>query len=119
MLEGLSKVEMNTVHGSRRGVLYFRAGKMFVDSSAFAFVGTYTGPASGEVLAEMLTLRQTPINREASPPIAPVGQGGISNGLYSIHIRMLDSGNTGVRCSKTVKSTLATRHSITLAPTPV
>ena len=32
----------------------------------------------------------TPISEEATPPIAPVGQGGISNGLYSIHIRMLD-----------------------------
>jgi hypothetical protein len=35
----------------------------------------------------------------APPPIAPVQQGGISNGLYSIHTRMLDGidgGNTGV-----------------------
>jgi hypothetical protein len=41
----------------------------------------------------------TPISEEATPPIVPVGQGGISNGLYSIHIRMLDGidgGNTGV-----------------------
>src|SRR5258705_3456411 len=41
----------------------------------------------------------TPISEEAAPPISPVGQGGISNGLYSIHIRMLDGidgGNTGV-----------------------
>jgi hypothetical protein len=40
-----------------------------------------------------------PISEEAAPPIMPVGQGGISNGLYSIHIRMLDGidgGNTGV-----------------------
>jgi hypothetical protein len=41
----------------------------------------------------------TPINEEAAPPVLPVGQGGIKNGLYSIHIRMLDGidgGNTGV-----------------------
>ena len=145
MREGLYKVEMDTMHGSRRGVLYFRDGKMMGGSSAFAFIGTYTEPASSEVLAEMLTLRHnedrnfqpllktdtvtlslkgkqqggryyfeggapqlpgvafyammTPISREAAPPITPVEQGGISNGLYSIHIRMLDGidgGNTGV-----------------------
>jgi zinc/manganese transport system substrate-binding protein len=41
----------------------------------------------------------TPISEEVAPPITLVGQGGISNGLYSIHIRMLDGidgGNTGV-----------------------
>ena len=146
MLKGLYKAEMHTVHGSRRGVLYFYNGKMMGGSSAFAFIGTYTESASGEVLADMLTLRHnedrnfqpllktdivtltlkgtqqgeqyyfeggapqlpgiafyavmTPISEEAAPPITPVGQGGsISNGLYSIHIRMLDGidgGNTGV-----------------------
>jgi T3SS negative regulator,GrlR len=145
MLQGLYKVEMHTVHGSRRGVLYFYDGKMMGGSSAFAFIGTYREFASGEVLADMLTLRHnedrnfqpllktdivtltlkgrqqgdqyyfeggapqlpgvafyavmTPISEEAAPPISPVGQGGISNGLYSIHIRMLDGidgGNTGV-----------------------
>ena len=41
----------------------------------------------------------TLISEEATPPVVPVGQGGIQNGLYSIHIRMLDGidgGNTGV-----------------------
>ena len=57
MLEGLYKVEMHTVHGSRRGVLYFYDGKMLGGSSAFAFIGTYTEISSGEVLAEMSTLR--------------------------------------------------------------
>jgi hypothetical protein len=145
MLKGLYKVEMHTVHGSRRGVLYFYDGKMMGGSSAFAYVGTFKESAGGEVLADMLTLRHnkdrnfqpllktdivtltlkgrqqgeqyyfeggapqlpgvafyalmTPISEEAAPPITPVGQGGISNGLYSIHIRMLDGidgGNTGV-----------------------
>ena len=145
MLEGLYKVEMHTVHGSRRGVLYFYDGKMMGGSSAFAFIGTYTETPSGEVLANMFTLRHnedpsfqpllktdivtltlkgrqrgeqyyfegdapqlpgvafyaaiTPIRGEGTPPVTPVGPGGISNGLYSIHIRMLDGidgGNTGV-----------------------
>jgi hypothetical protein len=145
MLEGLYKVEMHNVHGSRRGVLYFYDGKMMGGSSAFAFIGTYTETPSGEVLAEMSTLRHnedpsfqpllktdivtltlkgkqrgeqyyfegdapqlpdvpfyatmTPISGEATPPVSPAGPGGISNGLYSIHIRMLDGidgGNTGV-----------------------
>jgi hypothetical protein len=41
----------------------------------------------------------TPISEEAAPPVVSAGQGGIGNGLYSIHIRMLDGidgGNTGV-----------------------
>jgi hypothetical protein len=44
----------------------------------------------------------TPISEAAAPPAPPavaVGAGGIRNGLYSIHIRMLDGidgGNTGV-----------------------
>ncbi|WP_029078389.1 hypothetical protein, partial [Bradyrhizobium sp. th.b2] len=57
MLKGLYKVEMHTVHGSRRGVLYFYDGKMMGGSSAFAFVGTFKESTGGEVLAEMLTLR--------------------------------------------------------------
>ena len=46
MLKGLYKVEMHTVHGSRRGVLYFYDGKMMGGSSAFAFIGTYTESAA-------------------------------------------------------------------------
>jgi hypothetical protein len=41
----------------------------------------------------------TPINDADAPPPGVVGVGGIGNGLYSIHIRMLDgidAGNTGV-----------------------
>jgi len=41
----------------------------------------------------------TPISEEAAPPVPSVGKDGIKNGLYSIHIRMLDGidgGNTGV-----------------------
>ena len=145
MLQGLYKVEMHTVHGSRRGVLYVYDGKMMGGNSAFAFVGTYRESAEGEVLVEISTLRHnedpsfqpllksdkitlllkgrqqgeqylfeggstqlpgiafnsvmTPISEEAAPPVVSAAAGGIANGLYSIHTRMLDGiegGNTGV-----------------------
>jgi hypothetical protein len=145
MLQGLYKVDMYTVHGSRCGVLYVYDGKMMGGNSAFAFVGTYRDSDTGEVLVDISTLRHnhdpnfqpllktdnialslkgrqkgeqyffeggttqlpgiafnsvmTPISEKAAPPVIPVGAGGISNGLYSIHIRMLDGidgGNTGV-----------------------
>src|SRR5438132_7766868 len=145
MLKGLYKVEMHTVHGSRRGVLYVYDGKMMGGNSAFAFIGTYQESDRGEVSVEISTLRHnedpnfqplfksdkvtlalkgrqqgeqyffeggatqlpgvvfnsvmTPISEEAAPPVVAAGKGGISNGLYSIHIRMLDGidgGNTGV-----------------------
>ena len=41
----------------------------------------------------------TPISEAAAPPVVASGPGGLPNGLYSIHIRMLDGidgGNTGV-----------------------
>jgi hypothetical protein len=145
MQKGLYKVEMHTVHGSRRGVLYVFDGKMMGGNSAFAFIGTYRDSDSGEVLVDISTMRHnddpkfqplfntdritltlrgsqqddqyffqggttqlpgvafnsvmTPISDEAAPPVVPAGKGGIGNGLYSIHIRMLDGidgGNTGV-----------------------
>jgi hypothetical protein len=144
MLQGLYKVEMRTVHGSRCGVLYVYDGKMMGGNSAFAFIGTYQESSSGEVDVDISAVRHyedpnfqpllksdnisltlkgkrrgeeyhfeggsaqlpgvvfnsvmTPISEEAAPPVPAAGQG-ISNGLYSIHIRMLDGvdgGNTGV-----------------------
>jgi hypothetical protein len=144
MLQGLYKVEMHTVHGSRRGVLYAYDGKMMGGNSAFAFIGTCQ-ESGGEVSVDISTLRHnddpnyqplfksdrinltlkgrqqgeqyfcaggspqlpgvavnwvmTPIGEEAAPPVIPGRAGGIRNGLYSIHIRMLDGidgGNTGV-----------------------
>ena len=145
MLRGLYKIEMYTVHGSRRGVLYVYDGKMMGGNSAFAFIGSYRDSGNGDVLADISTLRHnddpnfqplfktdkisltlkgrqqgeqyhfeggttqmpriavksvmTPISEEAAPPVLSAGTGGIKNGLYSIHIRMLDGidgGNTGV-----------------------
>ena len=145
MLIGLYKVEMHTVHGSRRGVIYVYEGKMMGGNSAFAFIGSYRESAGGEVSADVSTIRHnddpkfrplfdtdrvtlslkgrqqgeqyffeggatqmpgiafnsvmTPISEAAAPPALPPGEGGIRNGLYSIHIRMLDGldgGNTGV-----------------------
>jgi hypothetical protein len=144
MLQGLYKIEMQTVHGSRRGVLYVYDGKMMGGNSAFAFIGTFQ-ESGGEVSVDISTMRHnedpnyqplfksdkinltlkgrqqgeqyffeggcpqlpgvafnsvmTPISEEAAPPVIPGGVGGIRNGLYSIHIRMLDGidgGNTGV-----------------------
>lgn len=145
MLQGLYKVEMRTVHGSRCGVLYVYDGKMMGGNSAFAFIGTYRDCDDGRVLVDVSTLRHnedpnfqpllktdqitlaltgrrqgaqyhfeggtrqlpgvvfnsvmTPLSEEAAPPIPSREQDGIRNGLYSIHIRMLDGvdgGNTGV-----------------------
>ena len=56
MLKGLYKVDMETVHGSRRGVLYVYEGKMMGGNLAFAFIGTYRESA-GEVFADLSTLR--------------------------------------------------------------
>lgn len=144
MLKGLYKVEMHTVHGSRRGVLYVYDGKMMGGNSAFAFIGSYQ-ESGGEVSVEVSTMRHnddpnfqplfktdkitlqlkgrqqgeqyffeggttqlpgvvfnsvmTPIGEGAAPPVFSAGAAGIRNGLYSIHIRMLDGidgGNTGV-----------------------
>jgi hypothetical protein len=143
--QGLYKVEMHTVHGSRRGVLYVYDGKMMGGNSAFAFIGTYRETAIGEISVDISALRHnddpnfqpllkadqitlaltgrqhgdqyrfeggtpqlpgvvfrsvmTPIGEEAAPPVVAAGKDGIKNGLYSIHIRMLDGvdgGNTGV-----------------------
>jgi hypothetical protein len=145
MLQGLYKVEMRTVHGLRRGVIYVHDGRMMGGNSAFAFVGTYRESDAGEVHVEISTLRHnedpnyqplfktdrinltlkgkrqgeeyhfeggtaqlpgvvfnsvmTLISEETAPPVPAVGEGGIRNGLYSLHIRMLDGidgGNTGV-----------------------
>jgi hypothetical protein len=145
MLQGLYKVEMQTVHGSRRGVIYVYDGKMMGGNSAFAFIGTYQESGAGEISVDISTLRHnedpnfqpllktdrtnlklrgrqqgeqyvfeggttgspsialnsvmTPISEAAAPPVHWLGAGGIGNGLYSIHIRMLDGidgGNTGV-----------------------
>ncbi len=145
MKQGLYKVEMQSPHGSRRGVLYVYDAKMMGGNSAFAFIGSYEESSGGDVLVDISTVRHnedpnfqplfksdkidlklrgrprgdqyhfegdaaqlpgvpfswvmTPISEEAAPPVVPSGERGIRNGLYSIHIRMLDGvdgGNTGV-----------------------
>src|SRR4051812_38093018 len=57
MREGLYKVEMHTVHGSRRGVLYVYDGKMMGGNSAFAFIGTFRDCENGGVLVDISTMR--------------------------------------------------------------
>ncbi len=57
MQEGLYKVEMHTVHGSRRGVIYVWDGKMMGGNSAFAFIGTYRDGENDEVLVDISSMR--------------------------------------------------------------
>jgi hypothetical protein len=59
----------------------------------------YFEGGSGQMPGIPFKSLMTPISDEAAPPFAPPGPGGIANGLYSIHLRMLDGldgGNTGV-----------------------
>jgi len=57
MLQGLYKVEMRTVHGSRCGVIYVYNGKMMGGNSAFAFIGNYRDSDDGRVVVDISTLR--------------------------------------------------------------
>lgn len=64
------------------------------DGDLYRFAG-HLKELPGAVFSSVMT----PIEEEASPIAGGVGEGGIVNGLYSIHIRMLDGvegGLTGV-----------------------
>jgi hypothetical protein len=76
-----------------------------VDHAIMTFEGRHEGNEvrlSGGTAALpgiVFTTILTPIEDRDAPPPGEVGAGGIGNGLYSIHIRMLDGidgGNTGV-----------------------
>jgi hypothetical protein len=76
-----------------------------VDNVAMTFSGVFCGNelhSEGRAAAlpgVVLKAVMTPINDADAPPAGKVGPDGIGNGLYSIHIRMLDGidgGNTGV-----------------------
>lgn len=56
MLRGLYKVEMQTVRGLRRGVLYAYDGKLLGGNSAFGYVGNYRD-RGGTVSAEIVMRR--------------------------------------------------------------
>ncbi len=56
MLQGLYKVEMRTVHGSRRGVLYCH-------DAFFDYIGSYTS-ASGRWKGELINHEHTPSQGE-------------------------------------------------------
>jgi hypothetical protein len=142
MLNGLYKVEIDSAHGSGRGVMVVRDGHLFGGNAAFALAGRYR--ESGQELVVDITTLQRDDNRgfkpvpgvdnvalrgsrdgdrylfeggtalfagtpftailtaisEVAPPRAGANAAdGIRNGLYSLHIRMLDgidSGNTGL-----------------------
>jgi hypothetical protein len=76
-----------------------------IDNVALAFTGVLRGNelhSEGSAAAlpgAVFRAVMTPINDADAPPAGKVGPDGIANGLYSIHIRMLDGidgGNTGV-----------------------
>ena len=76
-----------------------------VDDVVMNFTGTYQGEevhfegGSAALPDARFTTVLTAINDIDAPPPGNVGPDGISNGLYSIHIRMLDGvdgGNSGV-----------------------
>ena len=76
-----------------------------VDDIAMNFTGTYRGDevhfegGSAALPGVRFTTILTAINDIDAPPPGIVGPDGIDNGLYSIHIRMLDGvdgGNSGV-----------------------
>jgi hypothetical protein len=76
-----------------------------VDDVAMNFTGTYRGEevhfegGSAALPGVRFTTVLTAINDIDAPPPGVVGSDGIGNGLYSIHIRMLDGvdgGNSGV-----------------------
>src|SRR5437588_11412567 len=76
-----------------------------VDNIAMNFTGVHRGEevhfegGSANLPGVRFTTVLTPINDADAPPPGVVGPDGIGNGLYSIHIRMLDgidAGSTGV-----------------------
>jgi hypothetical protein len=142
MQDGLYKVEIDSAHGSGRGVMVVRDGHLFGGNAAIALAGRLE---SGQDIAVDITTVQrndglgfkpvpgvesirlrgrheghdrylfeggtallagapftvvmTAISEETAPPAGANGADGIRNGLYSLHIRMLDgidSGNTGL-----------------------
>jgi hypothetical protein len=123
LFEGFYKVRFQLGAAVGRSVMYARDGRMLGGNSAFAHIGTYEKRDDGVDIV-IQTVRHnpdpnlyrfegglkelpgvafhsvmTPIEQEAVPIAGGVGDGGIVNGLYSIHIRMLDGvegGLTGV-----------------------
>ena len=142
MQDGLYKVEIDSAHGSGRGVMVVRDGHLFGGNAAIALAGrilesgqelaidittvqrndglgfkpvpgvdsiTLRGQREGErymfgggsalLAGAPFTVVTTAMSEEAIPPAGANGADGIRNGLYSLHIRMLDgidSGNTGL-----------------------
>jgi hypothetical protein len=61
------------------------------EGDIYSFVG-----ASPQMPGAVFRSVMTPIEDEIMPAMDAVGEGGIVNGLYSVHIRLLDGGLTGV-----------------------
>src|SRR5260370_28622904 len=65
MLNGLYKVEINSAHGSGRGVMVVRDGDLFGGNAAFAFAGRYH--ESGQELVVDITTFQRNDNTGFKP----------------------------------------------------
>lgn len=57
VLRGAYKVELQTVQGSRRGVLYAYDSKLLGGNSAFGYVGTFRESADGDISVELSVQR--------------------------------------------------------------
>jgi len=84
-----------------------------VDNVAMNFTGVRRGEevhfegGSGALPGVRFTTVLSPIDDADAPPPGAVGPDGIGNGLYSIHIRMLDgidAGNTGVMLTMSART---------------
>src|SRR5229473_3135880 len=92
VLQGLYKVEMHTVHGSRRGVLYVYDGKMMGGNSAFAFIGTYQESGSGDVSVDISTLRHND-DPKFQPLLKTDGIDGGNTGVMVLHDGRIHGGD--------------------------
>jgi len=117
MFGGFYTVKFQLGQAVGHSVMHAGAGKMLGGNSAFAHIGTYEdlggelarGKLDGaryrfegrlnEVPDALFQSVMTPVEEQSIPIAGGVGEGGIVNGLYSIHLRMLDGvegGLTGV-----------------------
>src|SRR6478735_4922985 len=106
VFEGFYKVRFQLGDRVGRSVMHVGNGKMLGGNSAFAHIGTYQRTEAGVDIV-IKTVRHNPdpnyramAGTDDEVPIAGgVGEAGIADGLYSIHLRMLDGvdgGLTGV-----------------------
>src|SRR5471032_2123602 len=57
MLKGLYKVDMSTVDGTRRGVVYCYDDRILGGNSVYGFIGTQRVADDGEIAVDISTIR--------------------------------------------------------------